>query len=110
MNSNSLSTTLPKSERATIDNKRSSSVANTHLKFASGLKNKKGNEEERSASKRRHRRNKIELKTSIPVNGHERRDSTNKSFVYSELDDSIEKRRKKHIRSEAQSLTKKYAQ
>ena len=50
------------------------------------------------------------MKTSVPENSYERRDSTNKSFVYSELDDSIEKRRKKHIRNEAQSLTKKYTQ
>ena len=62
-----------------------------------------------SATKVRHKRNKGESKTSIPENGHDCGDSTSKSFLYSELDDSIERRRKRHIRNEAHSLSKKYA-
>ena len=65
--------------------------------------------DEMSATKVRHKRNKVESKTSVPENGHDRGDSTSKSFLYSELDDSIERRRKRHIRNEAHSLSKKYA-
>ena len=100
---------LPKSERTLIDNKRSNSVANSQLKFVSRLKDKKFSGDDMSATKVRHKRNKVESKTSIAENVHVREDSTSKSFLYSELDDSIERRRKRHIRNEAHSLSKKYA-
>ena len=57
----------------------------------------------------KHKRNKLQVRTTLPETGHDRRDSASKSFVYSELDDSIERRRKKHMRNEAQQLSKKYA-
>ena len=95
---------LPKSERVAIDNKRSNSVAISQLKFAQSKKS-----EGQDMTKLKHKRNKVQVRTTLPEQGRDRLDSRSKSFVYSELDDSIERRRKKHMRNEAQQLSKKYA-
>ena len=72
-------------------------MAISQLKFAQSKKS-----EGQDMTKLKHKINKVQVRTTLPEQGRDRLDSRSKSFVYSELDDSIERRRKKHMRNEAQ--------